>query len=267
VNVTIDRPGFMFNPTSCARMDVAGTLTGGLGASAQASVPFQVTNCASLQFKPTFRVSTQARTSKKNGASLDVKVTSSQGQANIRGVAVTLPKQLPSRLTTLQQACPGAAFNANPASCPVGSNIGTATARTPVLTSPLTGPAYLVSHGGAAFPDLVIILQGEGITLELVGSINIKKSITSSTFASVPDAPISSFELKLPQGPHSGLTAVLPTKAKRNLCGTSLTMPTVMTGQNGAQLKQNTKIQVTGCPKAKKAAKKKHKPRRRHKKR
>jgi uncharacterized repeat protein (TIGR01451 family) len=255
VNVTVDRPGFMFNPTSCERLNATGTLTGGSGGSATATVPFQVTNCGNLPFKPVFKVSTQAGTSKKNGASLDVKLTPGQGQANIGKVAVTLPKQLPSRLTTIQQACPEAAFNQNPASCPAGSSIGTAAATTPVLTSPLTGPAYLVSHGGAAFPDLVIILQGEGVTLELVGSINIKKSITSSAFNSVPDAPISSFELKLPEGPHSGLAAVLPAKAKGNLCGTSLTMPTTMTGQNGAVLRQNTKIAVTGCAKTKKKAK------------
>jgi hypothetical protein len=123
----------------------------------------------------------------------------------------------------------------------------------------VTGPAYLVSHGGAAFPDLVLILQGEGVKLELTGSINIKKSVTSSAFNAVPDAPISSFELKLPEGPHSGLAAVLPAKAKGNLCGTSLTMPTTLTGQNGAQLKQSTKIAVTGCPKAKKKIKTKRK--------
>ncbi len=185
-------------------------------------------------------------------------------QANIHSVAVTLPKQLPSRLTTIQQACPEATFAANPASCPAGSNIGVGTARTPVLANPVTGPAYLVSHGGAAFPDLVLVLQGEGITLDLVGSVDIKKGVTSSTFASVPDAPISSFELKLPEGPHSGLAAVVPAKAKGNLCGQSLTMPTTLTGQNGAQVKQATKITVTGCPKAKKKTKaKKHQKARR----
>jgi hypothetical protein len=109
-----------------------------------------------------------------------------------------------------------------------------------------------VSHGGAAFPDVVLVLQGEGITLDLVGNVNIKKGITKSDFATVPDAPISSFELSLPEGPHSALAAVVPAKAKGNLCGQSLTMPTTMTGQNGAVLQQNTKIAVTGCPKAKK---------------
>ncbi len=257
VNVSIDRPGFMFNPTSCQPLSVGGSLTSTQGATANVSSHFQAANCATLPFKPSFKVSTQAKTSKKSGASLDVKVGYPAGaQANIRSVAVTLPKQLPSRLSTIQQACPDATFNANPASCPAGSVIGTATATTPVLSSPVSGPAYLVSHGGTGFPDLVLILQGEGVTLELIGSIDIKKLVTSSAFESVPDAPISSFELKLPEGPHSGLTAVLPAKAKGNLCGTALTMPTTLTAQNGAVLKQSTKIAVTGCPKAKKAKKK-----------
>jgi hypothetical protein len=260
VNVTIDRPGFMFNATNCEPLSVDGSLTSTQGATASVSSHYQAANCATLPFKPVFTVSTQAKTSKKQGASLDVKVGYPKGsQANIRSVAVTLPKQLPSRLTTIQQACPQATFAANPASCPAGSMIGTAVATTPVLAGSVTGPAYLVSHGGAAFPDLVLILQGEGVTLELVGSIDIKHGVTSSTFASVPDAPISSFELKLPEGPHSGLAAVLPAKAKGNLCGTSLTMPTTLTGQNGAVIKQSTKIGVTGCIKLKKkASKKKH---------
>jgi hypothetical protein len=260
IEIAIDRPGFIFNPTSCRGQRLSGTITSAQGVSAGVSSPFAVVGCAGLAFKPSFTVSTQARTSKKGGASLDVKVGYPSGaQANIHSVAVTLPKQLPARLTTIQQACPQATFAANPASCPAGSVIGTGTARTPILASSLTGPAYLVSHGGAAFPDLVLVLQGEGVTVDLTGSIDIKKGVTSSTFASVPDEPIGSFELRLPEGPHSGLTAVVPAKAKGSLCGTSLTMPTTLTGQNGAVLKQSTKIQVTGCPKAKKAKKKKAK--------
>jgi hypothetical protein len=258
IAVTIDKSSFTYNPTNCAATAVTGTATSTGGASSQVSSRFQVGGCRELPFKPTFKVSTQAKTSKKGGASLDVKVTSNRTQANIGQVAVTLPKQLPSRLSTIQQACPDATFNANPASCPAGANIGIATAVTPVLSSPLTGPAYLVSHGGAGFPDLVLILQGEGVKLELVGSIDIKHGVTSSAFNSVPDAPISTFELKLPEGPHSGLAAVLPAKAKGSLCGTSLVMPTTLTGQNGAVVKQNTKIAVTGCTKAKHRKKTKH---------
>jgi hypothetical protein len=245
VDVTVDRSGFMLNPTSCSPMAVGGAITSVQGATAAVSNRFQAVNCASLAFKPKLTALTQAKHSKSGGESLHVKVVSGAGQANIAKVRVLLPKLLPSRLTTLQKACTEATFNANPASCPSGSLVGSATAVTPVLAHPLTGPAYLVSHGGAAFPDLVVVLQGEGITLYLDGNTDIKKGITSSTFNSVPDAPISTFDLTLPQGPHSALAA------NGNLCKGALNMPTTITGQNGAQTTQTTRIAVSGCPKAK----------------
>jgi hypothetical protein len=262
VNVDVNRPGFMFNPTNCSAKQIAVTVLGSQGATAQTTSPFAAAGCKGLPFSPTFAVSTQARTSKANGASLDVKVASKPGQANIKAVAVTLPKQLPARLTTIQQACLAATFEANPAICPAGSQIGFVQARTPVLPVVLSGPAYLVSHGGAAFPDVVVILQGEDVRLELTGSINIAKGgITSSTFAEVPDAPVTNFEFKLPEGPHSALATNLSTKAKGDFCGTTLLVPTVLLGQNGLRITHNTKVTVSGCPKPKKKVKPKARPR------
>jgi hypothetical protein len=255
INVTIDRPGFMRNATNCSSFAINGTAQSAQGASAAVTSRFQAANCANLPFKPGFSVATQGATSKANGASLSVKVTSGAGQANIGKVLVSLPKQLPSRLTTLQKACVAAVFEASPAQCPAAAVVGSATAVTPILAHPLTGPAYLVSHGGEAFPDLVIVLQGEGIRLDLDGKTNIKNGITSNTFNTVPDAPISSFALSLPEGPHSVLATNLPAKANRSMCGQSLTMPTTLTGQNGAVVKQTTKLSVSGCPKPKPKAK------------
>jgi hypothetical protein len=255
VTVTVDRENFIFNPTNCDPLAVTATALSTLGASAALSSRFQVAGCQALAFKPTFAISTQAKASRVDGTSLHVKVTSGAGQANIAQVKLDLPKQLPSRLTTLQKACPAGAFEANPASCPAASLVGSATAHSPVLGSPLSGPAYLVSHGGAGFPDLVIVLQGEGVTLELDGLTGIANGITSSTFRSVPDAPVSTFELTLPAGPHSVFATNLPATAKGSLCGQGLTAPTAITGQDGAVIKQNTKIAITGCPRSRKARK------------
>jgi hypothetical protein len=255
IAVTMDRPSFTLNPTSCTPASINATLASTAGATAAVAAHFQVGACGGLAFKPSLAVSTVGKASKANGANLDVKVIYPSGAvgsyANIKTVKVELPKQLPSRLTTLQKACLAATFEANPANCSPESNVGTAVATTPLLSNPLMGPAYLVSHGNEAFPDLEIVLQGEGITLVLDGNTLIKNGITSSTFKTVPDAPVSSFELKLPAGPFSILGANVPQSAHYSLCGQTLTMPTQITGQNGASITQTTKISITGCPKVK----------------
>jgi hypothetical protein len=260
VTVHIDGVGgnnkFIFNPTSCAPLTAAGTLISTTGTSAAISSPFQASGCQSLKFHPGFAVSTAGTASKAAGASLHVNLTypsAPQGTyANIKSIKVDLPKQLPARLTTLQKACLAATFEANPASCPAPSIVGAVVAHTPILKSPLAGPVYLVSHGNEAFPDVVMVLQGEGITLSLVGNTDVKKGITSNTFKTIPDAPVSSVELTLPQGPYSVLAAAASGKSRYDLCGQTLAMPTAITAQNGAVLKQSTKITATGCPKPKK---------------
>lgn len=243
VLVNISRDQFTLNPTNCERLTLAGLVTSSLGQVATLSHPFQVRGCAGLVFKPSFKVATHAKTSKANGAALKVLVSEKPGEANIHKVDLQLPRALPARLTTLQKACTDAQFAADPAHCPEASIIGTAKAVTPILSSPLTGPAYLVSHGGAAFPDVVFLLQGEGVTIKLVGNTDIKKGLTFSRFEDVPDQPISSFETSLPEGPHSALAA------NGNLCALPLTLPTTIVAQNGTQIAQKTKISVTGCAK------------------
>jgi hypothetical protein len=261
VNVTINRPGFTFNPTNCEPMSVKGSLTSSQGSTSALHVPFQVTNCATLKFPPKFAVSTSGKTSRSKGASLAVKLTYPKApfgsQANIARVKVDLPKQLPSRLTTLQKGCTAAQFNTNPAGCPAASFIGHAKAITPLIPVPLEGPAIFVSHGGEAFPSLIVVLQGYGVTIDLVGSTFISKAgITSSTFKTVPDAPVGSFELTLPEGKFSALAA------NGNLCKSKLKMPTEFVAQNGLVIHQSTPVKATGCPKKKKAAKhKRHKQR------
>ncbi len=258
VNVNIGKGGFIFNPTNCNPLSVSGLLTGGLGSIQQISNTFQVTNCGALSFKPSFRVSTSGKTSRAKGASLDVKLVYPAGsmgrQANIAKVKVDLPKSLPSRLTTLQKACPDTTFEQNPAACGTASKVGEASAVTPIIPETLHGPAYFVSHGGAKFPELVVVLSGYGVTVQLHGETFISKAgITSSTFRQVPDVPINSFELKLPEGSNSALAA------NGKLCNSKLKMPTSFVAQNGTEIHQSTPVAVSGCPKhkAKKAKKKK----------
>jgi hypothetical protein len=244
LTMAINRQGFLVNPTNCGPLATETVLASTFGAGQSLSTPFQVSNCTALAFKPKLTASTNAASSSKRaGTSLFVNIGYATGpQANIRSVVTQLPKQLPSRLSTLQRACPEATFNASPWNCPANSRVGGATVFTPVVPAKMTGPAFFVSHGGQAFPDLDLVVTGNGLEIILVGNTNITKGITTSTFAAVPDVPVSRFELNLPTGPNSALTA-----NGVNLCGQSLAMPTTITAQSGTIIKQSTPITISGC--------------------
>jgi uncharacterized repeat protein (TIGR01451 family) len=251
LNLEIDRADFTFNPTDCQPLAVEGALESSEGTPAAVSSRFQAADCAALEFKPKLSALTHATADKAGGVHLHVRITSTPGQANIAAVKLDLPKRMVPRLSTLQQACTAAAFEANPASCPVASVVGSATVLTPVVRQPLSGPVYVVSHGRAALPEIALVLRGEGVVIELVGQTSVKGGITSGTFRSLPDVPFSELDLLLDAGPHSLLAANLPAKANGSMCGQSLAMPTAITGQDGAVLKQTTGIAVSGCQRRK----------------
>jgi hypothetical protein len=290
VNAITTRSNFQFTPTNCNKMEVTGTIHSSEGSTDEIGVPFQVTNCGALKFTPKFTASTTSKDTFNNtGASLTTKVTEPPGslgtQANIAKVKVELPVALPSRLTTLQKACTAKQFELNPAGCPAASFIGHAVVHTQLVPVPLEGPAIFVSHGGEAFPSLIMVLQGYGVKIDLVGTTYISpKGITSTTFKTVPDQPFQTFELVLPTGKFSALAALTnvckPTKTmtvkkkvsvKRHGKTVKITkkvsekvpapllMPTEFIAQNGAELKQTTKITVTGCTASKPAKKAKKK--------
>lgn len=247
VSVAINRSGFLINPTSCGALATNTTFTSTLGATSAAASPFQATDCSSLPFKPKFTATSKGKTSRKKGASLTVTVTAPEHEANIHEVRVILPKKLVARLATLNHACVLETFDASPGSCPKDSKVGTASVTTPVLPDKLKGTAYFVSLGHAGFPNLDIVLKGDGVTVILVGQTNIKGKYTHSNFTAVPDVPFSKFTVSLPEGSNSALSP------DGDLCKnkSKLKMPTSLVAQSGAKLTEKTPIKVTGCPKKK----------------
>ena len=268
VDAVIDRPGFMINPTNCEPGSFSGTAwgtpppgAGGTGASAAISSHFQVGSCRSLTFTPKLSVSTTGHASKKTGTSLSFKIAYPQGalgsESWFNEAKFDIPKQLPARLSTIQQACIAATFETNRAACPKHSVIGHAIVHTPVLPTPLEGPVYFVSYGGAKFPDAVLVLSGDNVNIELHGNtfINGTTGVTSATFKALPDVPFESIEVSLPSGEYSEFGANLPAKDHFDFCGQKLTMPTYFKAQNGLEIKQSTTLNINNCPKAKKAKK------------
>ena len=250
INILLDRPGFMFNATNCGPQQVGANLSSPQGAVASVSSPYQPSGCANLPFHPSFKATSNGKLKFKNGAALRVDITQQPGESAIKSVAVTLPKQLPSRLIpTINNACVQDVFENDPANCPEDSYVGTVTAKTPVFPDPLVGPVYVIARAKEV-PQVVAVLRGQGIAkgidLKLYGDIIIDSGggRSKSTFNMVPDVPISSFTMNLPAGPHSILDA--PTY---DVCQGPLKIGVNIIAQNGKRQDSNETVKVEDCPK------------------
>jgi hypothetical protein len=273
VTLNMDRPNFMFNPTNCTTQEVTATIVSTEGTQAHDANRFAIGGCRNLTFTPTMKAATSGHTSFVTGASLDMALSFPAGepgaQANLAAINIALPEQLPARLTTMQQACQETTFTADPAACPAGAIIGIARARTPVLPAEMDGPVYFVAHGRNTFPSPVVILEGDGVRLDLAGTTSINaKGTTHVAFKTIPDIPIDSFELYLPQSRHSllGANTELCPQAKpepsalrsdqhattsrargKKKTMQTLLMATELVAQNGEIFHHSIPITVGGC--------------------
>jgi hypothetical protein len=243
VTVMVDRPDFMRNPTSCDPKAIGGTLLSTEGVTAPVSSPFQVDGCRALDLKPKLALSLtgKGQTTDAKHPGVDAVLTQAAGQANLKRVEVQLPLSLALDPDNAQALCEFADGSKPTPTCPAGSIVGSATAVTPILNEPLKGPVYFVKNIRIdaktgrqikTLPKLVIPLVGEhGLKLTLTGSSAVpdgKHLVT--TFTAIPDAPVSSFELKITGG-KSGILTV----SGADLCKETQVATRQIDGQNGKQ--------------------------------
>lgn len=210
IRAYVDRPNFVFNPTSCEPTSTASTLLGsGLDFVSPAddnpvvvSSPFQAADCAALKFKPRLSLRLLGGTKRGGHPKFRAFLRMPKGNANISNARVTLPSSAFLDQSHIRTVCTRVQFAQK--ACPAGSVYGYAKALTPVLDAPIEGPVYLRSSENK-LPDLVAALRSqEGIEFELVGRIDSLKGRIRNTFDIVPDAPVSSFTLTM-QGGKKGL--------------------------------------------------------------
>jgi hypothetical protein len=246
VKLTLDRPGFTVNPTDCKRFAVDAAVQGDQGAEAHPSAAFQTANCASLPFGPKVAVMVKNGTRLAHPA-VHAEVTAKSGEAAIASAAVTLPHSEFLDNAHIKNPCTRVQFAAN--QCPATSVLGTAKATTPLLEKPLEGPVYLRSSNHK-LPDLVAVLKGQ-IEIELDGRIDTLKGGVRTTFETVPDAPITKFDLDLKGGKRGLLIN------SENVCKGVHKLTQRLVGQNGAVVSRQTNLE-TPCgskkPRAKRVA-------------
>ena len=92
--LTLDRPGFILNASSCAAQQVRAVLDGTDGSTATVTAPYQASDCAGLRFSPRLEATAGARGKTGEGASapLRVVITVPAGHAATAVASVGLPR-------------------------------------------------------------------------------------------------------------------------------------------------------------------------------
>jgi hypothetical protein len=203
IRVSIDRPHFALNPTSCDALAVGGQVYGSGGGVANLSNRFQVGGCPALPFHPKLKLRLTGSTTRTGHPALKAVVTAKPGEANISRVQVNLPHGEFLDQGNLNKTCTKPVLLAG--DCPASTVYGHVRAWTPLLERPLEGYVYLVGGYGYKLPALVAELNGQ-VKILLVGKVDSGKNKgIRNTFEVVPDAPVSRFELAMKGGKKYGL--------------------------------------------------------------
>ena len=238
IRVFVDRPNFTLNPTSCDPFATDASFLGSGGAQASASDRFQATGCQRLPFKPKLALSLKGGTKRGDHPAFKAVLTPRPGDANLGRAVTTLPPSEFIDNAHIQNPCTRVQFNAN--QCPKGSILGTAIGYSPLLEEPLEGLVYFRSNGGERLlPDIVLDLNGL-FHVTVVGFVDSKKARLRTTFAFLPDAPISKAVIQL-KGGKKGLLV-----NNRDLCAHKLRAKVAFTAQNNKFLESQPVVK-TSC--------------------
>jgi hypothetical protein len=256
VRVAIDRDGFTVSPTSCAPKEIRGDLTSASGATAALVSRFQVGDCASLALKPNLALTLSGKGETTDGKhpAISAKLTQAPGQSNLKKVRVALPLSLALDPDNANGLCEFVDGSKVVPTCPEASIVGSATAKTPILGEPLTGPVYFVKNirkdpkSGReirTLPKLVLPLVGQnGVRLTLTGTSAVVDDQLVTTFDYIPDAPVSSFELNI-NGGKGGILVVSGDKA--DICKSTQIAEQQIDGQSNKAADADVYIQTPAC--------------------
>jgi hypothetical protein len=234
IQVNLERPNFILNPTNCEPMGVASHGTGDQGTVASFSSFFQAVNCATLAFKPQMTVTQKGGTARAQDPQLEFHLKTRPGDANIKSVAVTLSKAWAIDQRHLGNLCSEAELISK--KCAGRQAIGKVSVKSPLLDAPLSGPAYAVS-GKGGLPRLAFILDGQVSLVPRAKSSSVKGAL-KTVVPTVPDAPIGDFRLTVFGGKNGYLINT------RSLCAKKVVSTVEYVAQNGKKLTQNIKAKA-----------------------
>jgi hypothetical protein len=255
IQVNIDKPNFMINPTNCSEFHTVSEGIGDQGTAVAFTSPFVAVNCATLPFAPQMTITQlggRKATARAKDPALQIDLNTTAADANIKSVAVTLPKAFEIDQRHLGNLCDRAELASD--ECRGRQPIGFARDETPLLEQPLEGPVYAVS-GYGILPHLAFILGGQVTIVPLAESSTTAGGLLKTVVPVVPDAPIGHFRFTLLGGAQGYI------QNTQSLCATPTVSTVQFGGQNGASETQHVRTRVA-C-----RAKKNKRHRRRHRRR
>jgi len=254
IQVNINRPDFMINPTNCSEFHTASEGVGDQGTAVSFTSPFIAVNCSTLPFAPKMSIAQLGGhkfTARAKDPSLQFDLNTQPGDANIKSVAVTLPRAFEIDQRHLGNLCDKAELASD--QCKGRQPIGYVKDETPLLEKPLEGPAYAVS-GYGVLPHIAFILGGQVMITPEAESTTIAGARLKTVVPIVPDAPIGHFRFSLLGGSHGYISN------SESLCAAKPVIAVQLNGQNGKSITEQVKAK-TAC-KTRKA--KRHKRHKRH---
>ncbi len=258
IQVDINRPNFMINPTNCSEFQTVSEGVGDEGTAVAFSSPFIAVNCGTLPFTPKMtitQVGGRKSTARGKNPGLQFNLDTSPGDANLKSVSVTLPRSFEIDQEHLGNLCDKSELATD--QCRGKAAIGTVIDETPLLEKPLQGNAYAVTGlGGGVLPHVVFILGGQVTVMPQGESETINDGELKTTIPVIPDVPIGHFRLSL----YGGRLGYLSNT--QSLCGHPPVSTVEIEAQNGKSLDQRVKAK-TACPA--KHKQKRHKAAKHHK--
>ena len=247
IRVSLTRPNFLINPTSCDNFLIHTEGVGDQGSVTGFDSPFHAVNCFSLPFKPKMTVRQlggRKATHRSTNPGLAIDLRTRPGDANLKSISVTLPKAFEIDQRHLGNICSEKELVQK--ECAGRTAIGTATTRTPLLDAPLSGPVYAVS-GSGGLPRLAFILNGQVKLVPRADSRTVKDKLRT-TVNVIPDAAVGHFHMKV----FGGKTGYLINT--QDICVRRPSIAVDFKGQNGKTRQERVKVKAA-CGKSKSASK------------
>jgi hypothetical protein len=128
--------------------------------------------------------------------------------------------------------------------CPSNSQVGSASALTPLVPGRLKGAAYVVQPPGSGSPDVWVRVSGQGVALSLRMRTVERGGRTRARLVDLPDVPLSTFTMRFAGG-RRGIFV-----AERSPChrgrARRIAVRATLEGQNGAVSRSRPPVRV-GC--------------------